>query len=58
MNGNPHSAVFATNIHVDVIGAEFNVFPIHRRSWAWSCILIKLPAQMNNKALNRAWITI
>lgn len=32
MNGNPHSAVFAINIHVDVIGAEFSVFPIHRRS--------------------------
>lgn len=41
-------------MHVDVIGAEFSVFPIHRRSWAWSCILIKFPAQINSKALNRA----
>lgn len=32
MNGNPHSAVLAINIHVEVIGAELRVLPIHRRS--------------------------
>lgn len=34
IKGNPHNAVLAISMHVEVMGAEFRVLPIHRKSWA------------------------
>lgn len=31
-------------------------FPVVRRSWPWSWKWIILPAQMNRRALNKAWV--
>lgn len=58
MNGNPHKAILAVIIDVDVTGSDRSASPIHRRSWACLWVLIILPAQINKSALNRAWITI
>lgn len=58
MNGAPHRAILEISIAEDVTGDCIVRFPNHRRSCEWSWMLISLPAAMNRRALNRAWIVM
>jgi hypothetical protein len=58
MNGNPHNARLAREMQALAVGIWNNRFPIHRKSWVCKCSLIKAPAQINSKALNRACVTM
>lgn len=55
-NGAPHKAVFAINMQEVVIGSCWGVFPIRRRSWEWLAKWIIVPAEINKRALNNAWV--
>jgi len=54
MKGNPHSARLAIRIQDLETGVPAVRFPIHRSSCPCECMAISSPAQINNKALNRA----
>lgn len=58
MNGAPHSARLASRIQDLATGAWDTKLPIHRSSCPCECSEMSSPAQMNRRALNRAWITI
>jgi hypothetical protein len=58
MNGKPHRAKFAREIHDEATGICLVIFPIQRRSWVWRCELINEPAQINRRALKRACVII
>jgi hypothetical protein len=50
--------MFAKVMQEEATGIWLVKFPIQRRSWAWRCRLMNLPAHTNSRALNRACVTI
>jgi len=48
--------MLAINIEAEVIGIEGEESPINRRSWLWEAYKIILPAVINRRALNNAWV--
>ncbi len=56
MNGIPHNAIFEIIIAAVVIGRLTKLFPNWRKSCEWENWRIRLPAQINKRALKIAWV--